>query len=169
MTLTIRDAIESEYDQMLELTYSAYAEYQPHSKPDFWKQYQVNIANAVRDGSDIERICAFSSEGQMVGSVLLCAKSMTSDNPEIRLLAVHPDFRKLGIARHLMDECERRLTERGIRKVVLHTTSLMETARQMYERSGYIRSEENDFYPVPDFVVMGYEKVLPELPVVACP
>jgi len=40
------------------------------------------------------------------------------------------------------------------------TTVLMQTAKSMYERRGYVRSVELDFEPAPGFVVWGYTKQL---------
>jgi len=157
--LLIRDANQGEFEQVLELTKKAYAEYQPDSPESFWNQYIENITAAILRGPEIERVVAFADE-EMVGSVLLCAHSMKGDWPEIRLLAVAPESRGLGVGRALMDACENRLISRGVDTVVLHTTHLMNTARAMYERSGYVRREEFDFRPVPEFLVMGYVKQL---------
>lgn len=157
--IEVRDATEKELQNMLELTIGAYKEYQADSPDGFWDQYIINIGKAVTEASETERVGAFIN-GEMIGSVLLCRRSMRGDHPEIRLLAVSPSARNKGIARLLMKECESRLVERGHEKVVLHTTDLMNTARAMYERSGYTRFEAEDFSPVPGFTVMGYIKSL---------
>lgn len=157
--MIIRDAEQSEREQVLNLTLKAYGEYQGDAPEGFWDVYVTNIREAVLNGPDIERIVA-EIDGQLVGSVLLCKRSFNFDEPEIRLLSIDPGFRQKGIAGKLMGECENRLRNRGHLRVVLHTTSLMETARQMYERGGYRRLEEIDFSPVPGFVVVGYVKDL---------
>lgn len=95
-----------------------------------------------------------------MASVLLCRRPLKGDDPEIRLLAVLPHLRTRGIARQLMDECELRVRRMGKTRVVLHTTRLMSIARHWYERSGYVRFEAIDFYPVPGFLVMGFAKDL---------
>lgn len=74
----------------------------------------------------------------------------------IRLLAVHPDARGLGIGRALMEECLRRCRQRSVATLVLHTTEVMTVARGMYERMGFTQMPELDFYPAPDWVVMAY-------------
>ena len=84
-----------------------------------------------------------------MASVLLCQKPLKGDDPEIRLLAVVPDFRARGIAQQLMDECEVRVGRMGKTHVVLHTTHLMSIARKWYERSGYLRFEAIDICAVP--------------------
>lgn len=157
--LEIRDARETELPAMVNLTKASYAEFQDGSPSGFWEAYMTNIEEAIMRGPYTERIAAFL-DGELVASVLLCHKSFKGDDPEIRLLAVLPDFRKHGIARQLMDECERRVGRKGKARVVLHTTHLMSTARRWYERSGYFRFETIDFSPVPGFLVMGFAKDL---------
>jgi ribosomal protein S18 acetylase RimI-like enzyme len=157
--ISVRDASPSELQEMLALTLEAYDEYRPDCPDDFWVKYVRNITEAVTEAPDIERIVAIC-DGKMAGSVLLCKKSFMADEPEIRLLAVSPRFRQRGVAAELMAECERRLKARGHRTVVLHTTHLMDTARRMYERSGYVRLEALDFKPVPSFTVWGFSKIL---------
>jgi predicted N-acetyltransferase YhbS len=159
MDIELRDVADGEREAMLALTLDSYKEYESQSSPAFWQQYTKNIAEAVRSGPEIERIAAFDGKS-MVGCVLLCHKTFKGPDPEIRLLAVSPTARKQRIAQRLMDECERRVKTLGKTRVVLHTTSLMQVARAMYERSNYVRFEEIDFRPVPDFLVMGFVKDL---------
>ncbi|HEY9680532.1 MAG TPA: GNAT family N-acetyltransferase [Oculatellaceae cyanobacterium] len=159
MDIVIRDVQNNERQQMLALILNSYKEYKEESSPEFWEQYTRNITDAVRSGPDIERIAAFNGV-EMVGSVLLCHKTFKGSDPEIRLLAVSPNARQQGIAQKLMTECERRVRQLGKKRVVLHTTHLMQIAKAMYERSNYVRFEEIDFRPVPDFLVMGFAKEL---------
>lgn len=155
----IRDAKEEERSAMLEVTLNAYREFEANADDKFWQMYEQNIAEAIHRGEDIERIVYLLDE-KVVGSVLLCKQSFNSPEPEIRLLAVDPAHRQKGIAKALMDECEQRLAKRGHKQVVLHTTHLMQTAREMYERNGYKRYEKIDFSPVPGFNVLGFIKDL---------
>ena len=157
--LEIKDASEADLRAMLSVTRASYAEFRHGSPDDFWEKYMINIEEAIMRAPDTERIAAFL-DGELVGSVLLCHKAFNSDDPEIRLLAVLPNFRRHGIARQLMEECERRIRLMGKTRIVLHTTDLMSIARPWYERSGYVRFESIDFSPVPGFLVMGFAKDL---------
>ena len=49
-----------------------------------------------------------------------------------------------------------RCRKRGVRTIGLHTTVIMEVARGMYERMGFVRAPEYDFHPRPEVVVMAY-------------
>jgi hypothetical protein len=44
--------------------------------------------------------------------------------------------------------------------MALHTTQMMQVARAMYERMGFVRVPEFDFSPVPGFLVMAYRLTL---------
>jgi ribosomal protein S18 acetylase RimI-like enzyme len=79
----------------------------------------------------------------------------------MRLLAIPTEFRNLGIAKLLIEECERR-AQASSGAMTLHTTDLMKTAKAMYEHRGYTRFPEIDFEPVPGFFVWGYKKMLSE-------
>ena len=157
--LEIRDVREAEVPAALAVTKASYSEFRDGSPDEFWEKYMANIEEAIMRAPATERIAAFLN-GELVGSVLLCHRSFVGDDPEIRLLAVVPAFRRHEIARQLMDECERRVRRMGKARVVLHTTHLMSIARAWYERSGYSRFEAIDFSPVSGFLVMGFAKDL---------
>lgn len=157
MQLTIRDASKSERQVVLDLTLKAYAEFEKEAPPGFWPQYMSNISATLLNDESAERIIALV-DGNIVGSVLVYESTPESPYPKIRLLAVDPDLRQSGIAGALMRECENRLVDRGHETITLHTTSLMKTARAMYERHGYLRHPAIDFEPVSNFTVWGFRK-----------
>jgi len=145
---------------VLDITLAAYSEYKKDSSPQFWQRYIDNIRQAILDESSTTILIA-KQDGVIKGSVLLCAPGESlgqQELPELRLLAVPPEYRNQGVADALIKECERRAAGSG--GLTLHTTQLMKTAKAMYERRGYVRYPEIDFEPVPGFVVWGYKKLL---------
>jgi len=56
----------------------------------------------------------------------------------------------------LMEECIRRCRKQGIATIGLHTTEMMDVARRMYEKMGFVRVPELDVHPGPGVVVMAY-------------
>ena len=67
------------------------------------------------------------------------------DAAGIRLLAVGPEHRRMGIGKHLTEFCIKRAGSLGKSGVILHTTRAMQTAWGMYERMGFTRFPEIDF------------------------
>ena len=158
----IRDAKVEELDQVALLIRDAYLEYQATFPPEVWEGYSRDIMD-VRSRLEISELIVAENAGGLVGAVTFYPNATPSDQggwppgwTGIRLLAVHPDARGMGVGRLLMDECLRRSRLRGARTLGLHTTELMAVARGMYERMGFVRVPEFDFQPGPGVVVMAY-------------
>ena len=158
----IRDARIEELDQVALLIRDAYQEYQASFPPEVWDGYARDIMD-VRGRLDSSELIVAEHAGSLVGAVTFYPDAFGSGQQGwppgwtgVRLLAVHPDGRGLGIGRALMDECLRRSRQLGAHTLGLHTTELMAVARGMYERMGFIRVPEYDFHPGPTMVLMAY-------------
>lgn len=158
--LIVEEARATDRSTVVDITLAAYSEYEKDSAPGFWERYCDNIRQSILKVSST-RILVAKEEDVIKGSVLLCppnAGAFKNELPEMRLLAIPTEFRNLGIANLLIEECERRTASSGA--LTLHTTDLMKTAKAMYERRGYTRFPEIDFEPVAGFFVWGYKKML---------
>jgi predicted N-acetyltransferase YhbS len=162
--ITVEEAKTDEREEVVAITLEAYGEYEEASSPEFWQRYTQNIRLAILGAEGITTLVA-REDGIIKGSVLYCAANfgaIKSDLPEMRLLAIPPKYRNLGLGNLLIAECERRARPSGA--MILHTTHLMTTAKAMYERRGYERYAGIDFEPVPGFMVLGFKKSLSEIP-----
>ena len=160
--LRIRDARVDELDQVALLIHDAYLEYQASFPPEAWESYARDMMD-VRGRLDSSELIVVEHAGGLVGAVTFYPNASQSEQEGwppgwtgVRLLAVHPDARGLGIGRALMDECLRRSRQRAAGTLGLHTTELMAVARGMYERMGFVRVPEFDFHPAPKVVIMAY-------------
>jgi GNAT superfamily N-acetyltransferase len=105
-------------------------------------------------------------DGEIAGCVLLHpagstlrgarGEPVTLSLPEVRLLAVAPAARGLGVGRALMRECIRRARQAGARALTLHTTDMMRVAMRLYEGMGFVRAPELDVSPLPGVHVKGF-------------
>ena len=161
--LEVRDARDDERDVVAALTLRAYAEYATVMAPAAWAGLAGAVRAALAATGDAERIVAVHA-GRIVGSVLLYPPEVEAYGdlakraswPEVRLLAVAPEARGLGIGRALMDECVRRARRAGASALGLHTSASMRAAMALYERMGFVRSPEHDFQPPGAELVEGY-------------
>ena len=162
--ISIRDALEGDREAAREVTLAAYEEYAKIIPPVFWEGYRKNIVASLGEKGPAQHIVA-EYAGKIVGSVLLyppeasaygAATDESTFLPEMRLLAVHPAMRGHGIGTALTRECVQRAQRAGASALGLHTTDLMQTAMQMYERMGFVRVPEFDFHPTKNVVIKGY-------------
>jgi ribosomal protein S18 acetylase RimI-like enzyme len=161
--LTVRDARDDERDAVRALTLRAYAEYASVMSPTSWAGLDGAVRAALASDAPVERIVAVR-DGTIVGSVHLYPPSVDAYGalagkaawPELRLLAVAPEARGLGVARALVAECVRRARASGAEALGLHSSESMRVAMAMYERMGFERAPEHDFQPEGAELVQGY-------------
>jgi ribosomal protein S18 acetylase RimI-like enzyme len=160
--LLLREARSDELDMVSRLIRDAYHQYENFLAPEAWKFYVEDMMDVRKRLKESQLIVA-ELDGQLAGAVTLYLDAGHSSQggwpsgwASIRLLSVHPTYRGRGIGRALMDECIRRCRDQGLATIGLHTTEIMNVARRMYERMGFVRVPEFDFYPRPGVVVMAY-------------
>ena len=150
-----------------ELTLRAYAEYGRVMTAPAWVGLRDAVTSALESDDAAERIVA-EHEGRIVGSVFLFppaadaygGRAASVPVPELRLLAVDPDARGLGVGRRLVDECAVRARDAGARELGLHTSASMVAARRLYASLGFTRAPERDFRTGESELVEGYRLVL---------
>ena len=158
----VRDAGVADLDQVSLLIRDAYQEYQAHFAPQHWEGYARDIMD-VRSRLDTSELIVAENPGGLVGAVTFYPNISPSNQggwpagwTGIRLLAVSPDARGMGVGRVLMDECLRRSRLMSATAMGLHTTELMAVARAMYARMGFVQVPEYDFQAEPEVLVLGY-------------
>jgi len=81
-------------------------------------------------------------DGRRVGSVMLVRHPEREGVARLRLLLVDPDARGLGVGRALVDVCTGFARAAGYRRITLWTQSVLEAARAIYARAGYVKVSE---------------------------
>jgi GNAT superfamily N-acetyltransferase len=161
--LTIRDARPDERDAINALTQRAYAEYATIMTAAAWAGLERAMRSALASDERVERIVALRDDA-LVGSVMLYPAAADAyggavsraSSPEVRLLAVAPEARGLGVGRALMAECVRRARAAGASALGVHTSQSMQIAMAMYERMGFVRAAASDFQPPGAELVKAY-------------
>ncbi|MED4584557.1 GNAT family N-acetyltransferase [Brevibacillus choshinensis] len=151
--ITIRDAHAGDRELLEKHLIEAYQQYEQKLSAKRWEMYKEEMKKSVAG----ERTFAFLVAGfgdEIVGSVQLFASSeaaygkpeLAIDSPIIRFLAVSPRARGKGIAVQLIRESIQRSLAVGASTLHLHTTDMMETAVKLYERLGFERAVDKDFF-----------------------
>lgn len=158
----IRVARPNEIDAAADIIRAGYAEYADQMPPGRWERYIASAADVRRRLDEADLVVA-EHQGLLVGTVTFYANGAQSSEegwpPDwvgLRLLAVAPEARGLGIGRALMEWCIDRARSLGATAVALHTTEMMAVARAMYERMGFERVPEHDYNPASGRTVMSY-------------
>ena len=173
--IVVRAARPEEHAALRELTRRAYAELEAVMTPSAWAgldgavrgtleaEERALTAGPTASTFPAERLVA-EADGEVVGTVLLFppatdAYAGATDRtpwPEVRLLAVAPEWRGSGAAQALMDACVRRAREMSAPALGLHTSRSLAAAVRLYRRMGFVRAPEHDFQPEGAEVVEGY-------------
>jgi len=74
----------------------------------------------------------------------------------IRMLAVHPERQGQGVGEALMRECLTRARAEGRREVILHSTPQMAAAHRLYDRLGFGRDPNLDWWPTAGIELLGF-------------
>ena len=141
---------------------NAYRQYEKAIPSPDWESYLKNIVDVYTRLSYSELIVA-ESNNILAGTVTFYPEASVSGQEvwprgwaKIRLLAVHPDYRKKGIGRSLINECIRRCRTGGISTIGLYTSQIMDTACSLYKNMGFIKAPEYNIQPTPSVHVTAY-------------
>lgn len=127
-------------------------------------QYLEFLGDAVRRDAEAEVWVAVDERG-VVGTVTFVEPGSSlsevsrDDEAEMRSLAVDPAASGEGIGEALARHTVALARDRGLRAMVLSSSTTMHTAHRIYERLGFTRLPERDWSPVEGVQLVAY--VLP--------
>jgi GNAT superfamily N-acetyltransferase len=144
------------------VTVAANAEFAPGDPADpfvaSWARYLAEMADTAARADQGVLLVAVD-DGRVVGTATLYlapgSMQWRPDDAMFRFLAVDPAARGRGIGRALFQACLDRARAAGRRRMALHTTPWMATARAMYERAGFRREPEGDI-ALPGVSIIAY-------------
>lgn len=167
--LVVREAREADLAQIGALTAGVYAD-ENLAPPEYcevlrdarsrWKAPATTLLVAhegkAEEPQDILGSIVYAAPGSPWQEI------MRDDDAEFRMLAVAATARGRGIGEALVRACIDRARREGSPRIGLSTSLDMRAAQRLYERLGFVRVPELDWYPLPDtrFVLRGYALTL---------
>ncbi len=129
--------------------------------------YADHLRAAGDRAREAELVVAVDEDsGAVLGTVTYCragtpwAEVCRDGEAEFRMLAVAPDARGLGIGAALAGWCVDRARADRCDAVVLSTLPVMHSAHRIYQRMGFVRTPERDWWPDPDVALITYRLVI---------
>jgi ribosomal protein S18 acetylase RimI-like enzyme len=110
-----------------------------------------------------------TDDGRVVGGITAVtrggpfAEGQEPGTAVLRMLVTDPAARGRGVGQALVAAALGLAREDGCREVRLSTQPMMTAAHRLYERAGFVRTPETDWYPMPDLLLWTYR-----LPLVFC-
>lgn len=147
--LLYRKAITTDLPALIALGVNAYGVYREVLGDEQWAVMQKGLSDEVKIGqllADSECVvCEYN--GLIVGMVYYLSSGhpwemYPADWAYIRLLGVHPKYAGLGIGRRLMQQCIEMAKQSGEKVLALHTSEMMNYARQLYEAMGFVKTRD---------------------------
>ncbi|MGH9125660.1 MAG: GNAT family N-acetyltransferase [Acidimicrobiales bacterium] len=74
----------------------------------------------------------------------------------VRMMAVAPSAQGRGVGQLLLEAALARGRELGREAVFLHSTPQMTAAHRLYQRNGFVRTPERDWFPVPELSLLAF-------------
>lgn len=157
MPHTIRHARDDELDIVASLIVDAYAEFAASMSPDAWSMFAQDIANVHGRLSNGEIVVA-ENDGRIVGTVTVFRdwRGAQPGTMALRMLAVPPQERHLGVGSSLMNWAIQEARDSDKERVILTAMQVMEGLRDMIDRMGFQRAPELDHEPAPGVRAEGY-------------
>lgn len=128
--------------------------------------YAAYLADAARRAREAELLVAVDRAEQVVGTVSVCrpgtplSQICRADEVEFRMLAVDPPARRAGVATALVHAVLQRASELGAVRVVLCSHDTMLVAQRIYQRLGFVRLPERDWWRSDTLHLLSYGRDL---------
>jgi GNAT superfamily N-acetyltransferase len=148
---TLRAASHADADLIAGILVDSFVEYEPLYTPEGFAATALNARDVTARLAE-GPIWLALSDNQLVGTMSVVLKG---DAVYIRGMAVLPVARGRGIGRLLLDHAEKYARAKGCNRLLLSTTPFLTEAIQLYERSGFVRTEDgpHDLFGTPLFTM----------------
>ncbi len=159
----IRRIRPDEHDALGRLTVEAYRTIDEDDPVVLEGGYADELADVAHRAAVADVLVAVDDDGTLLGGLTLVppgpnpmAEHSVEGAASIRMLAVAPSARRRGIARLLTEAALELARSHGAPEVVLHSSTRMLAAHQLYGGMGFTRAPELDWNPIPGVDLLGF-------------
>jgi ribosomal protein S18 acetylase RimI-like enzyme len=162
-TLEIRPVRPEEYAEAGALVEAAYT---AGGLLDNDRGYGAHVRDVAGRAADHLVLVALRA-GRIVGSVTITphgspqSEMAGPDEVEFRYLGVAPDARGTGVAAALVAAVDDHAATVGAHRLVICVISDNTRAHRFYERLGFVRVPDRDWYPMPGVDLLAFERSVP--------
>ncbi len=139
-----RDAAIDDVKALQELALVSYGMLKPELTPENWTKMESVLWSDQTFPLLVNTCTGFicENDGRLIGMAFLVpsgnpTKIYSPDTSYIRMVGVHPDAGRKGIARALTRLCIDNARTSGEKKISLHSAEIMYAARHIYETEGF--------------------------------
>jgi GNAT superfamily N-acetyltransferase len=116
-----------------------------HAEFGFGISFESYVAGAFAEfysqyDPDRDRVWICEHEGKIIGSLLLMRRE--SGLSQLRFFIIRPEYRKIGLGRHLISRCIAFAKEKSYEKIYLWTTNNLPASQYLYNSFGFDLIEE---------------------------
>lgn len=157
--MTVRPVRPDEADVTGQLVVAAYDAVAGLPMTD---DYAEELADVTGRGAVAEVLVAVE-EDRILGSVTFIpdatcplAEDLREGECGLRMMAVAPTAQGRGVGQLLVEAALTRGREVGREAIFLHSTPQMTVAHRLYERNGFVRAPERDWFPIPGLDLLAF-------------
>ena len=157
----IREIREDEVESLADLTVRVYeaidategGEYLPHLRDVAGRMQTCTVLVAVEDGAVIGGVAYVPGPGEW-------SDRAKEGEAEFRMLVVDPDHQRKGVGEALTQACID-LARRDERDLVILSQRSLTAAHRLYDRLGFVRAPDRDWYISPEVDLLCFTLTLP--------
>lgn len=117
-----------------------------HEEYDYTTAFEAYVAASfyeflLDDPMKKDRIWIAEHHGEIVGCIGIIDRQSRA---QLRWFLIHPDYRGIGLGKHLLEQAVAYCREQNFESVYLDTTEDLDTAIALYTRAGFVKVQEKE-------------------------